>query len=120
SAEVIVRNNFPPQNHRGQDCRYIRSKKVRPHTCHVAYIVSYVIGNGGRVTYIIFRNARFDFSHKISAYIRSFSIYSSPYAGEQCDRLSTKGKPSQDLQGRLHLMPVDIAAYRYHENIVKQ
>src|SRR5690606_19721918 len=76
--------------HRSKYGSHVRSKKVGTHTGNVTYVITYVISNSRRVTWIIFWNSGFNFTYKVSSNIGSFSIDTTSYTGEKCNRLSTQ------------------------------
>lgn len=50
-------------------------KKVCSHTSTITDVISYVISDNGRISWIIFRNSCFDFPDEISSDIRCFRKY---------------------------------------------
>ena len=66
-----------------QDRTAIRFVQVGSHTCHVAYVIAYIIGNGGRVSRIVFGDSGFYLTHKVGAYVGSFCIYTATYTGKE-------------------------------------
>ena len=71
---------------RSKDRTAITFVQISPHTCHVAYIVAYIIRNRGRITRVVFGDTGFHLSHKVGTYIGSFCIDTATYACKQCLR----------------------------------
>ena len=68
----------------------IRTKKISAHTCHITYIITNIISDRCRVTWIIFRDPCFHFTNQVGAYIGCFCINTSANTGKQCDGFSTQ------------------------------
>ena len=56
----------------------------RPATSHVAYVITYIIGNSSGVTGIILRNVGLNFSHDIGTYVGSLRVDTTTHTGEEC------------------------------------
>lgn len=60
-----------------------RAEEVGRHTSHITYVVTYVIGNGGRVLGGVLRQVLLDFSHQIGTHIGSLGINTTAHSSEQ-------------------------------------
>jgi hypothetical protein len=80
---MINGRGFLSEYHGSEYGSNIRPEKVSAHTGYVAYVITYVIRNGGRVTRIILRDAGFHFTHQVSANVCSFGIDTATYTGKQ-------------------------------------
>ena len=98
TAKGIIRHRFLAKYHRCQNSSYIRTKKIGTHTGNITDVITYVIGNGSRVTWIIFRNACFYFTNQVGTYIGSFCIDTAAHTGKKCNRFSTQGRSRSVLQ----------------------
>jgi len=87
--------------HHGADNRAdIGFEQVCAHAGHVADIVADVVGDGGGVARIVFRNARFHFAHQIGADIGRFGVDAAAHAGEERDGRSAHGEAVNDREHR--------------------
>ena len=70
-------------NHpKGHGCYYgthIGFEKVRTHTGHIAYVISYVICNDGGVPRVILGNPGLHLAHQIRTHIGGLCVYSSAH-----------------------------------------
>ena len=78
----------------GKDRAAIALVKVGAHTGNIAHIIAHIIGNGCRITRIVFRNTCLHLTHKIGAYIGSFRIDTATHTRKQ--RLS--GSPHTERE----------------------
>ena len=60
----------------------VRFEQVGTHASYVTYVVTYVVCDHGRVSWIVFRQPCFDLAHQISADIRGFRVYAASNASE--------------------------------------
>ena len=68
----------------GEDGSAIALIEVGTHTRYVAYVVAYVVGNGGGIARVVFRNVGFHLTHDVGTYVSSFCIDSATYTGKEC------------------------------------
>ena len=59
------------EQHRGYDGHGVRFEQVSGHTGAVAHVVADVVSDHGRIAWVIFRNASFDFADEVSANVRT-------------------------------------------------
>src|SRR5690606_15719285 len=86
-------------------------KQIGTHAGHVAYVVTHVVGDGCRISDVVFWDSRFYFAHKIGPDVSSFGIDTAANASKKCNRLSTQGESCQYFERFLHLQPVDTSSY---------
>ena len=72
-------------------------EQVGTHTSNVTYVVTYVVGDNGRVTRVVFRDTSFNFTYQVGTYVSSFCINTAANTAEQCDRGSTQTKTEQNV-----------------------
>ena len=88
------------QSQSRDDSAYIRFKQVSAHTGYVAYVIAYVIGDGSRVTGIVFRNTGFHLTYQVSAYVGSFGVDTAANTGKQCDGTCAQTETGYDIHVR--------------------
>lgn len=71
------------QCRRGQYGAAIRFVQIGSHACHIAHIVTHVIGDGGGVARIVFRDARFHLPHQIGAHISRLGVDTAAHTREK-------------------------------------
>jgi hypothetical protein len=72
-------DKYGTQYHGTDNRAHIRFKKVGTHTGHVAHVIAHVIGDGGRVQRVVFRNTGFHFTHKVGTHIGCFGVNTAAY-----------------------------------------
>ena len=85
------------QGHGGQDAAAVAFVQVGAHIGHVAHVVTYVIGNGGGVAGVVFRDVLLHFAHDVGAYIGRFGIDAASHTREE--RLRTGTHPEGEHSG---------------------
>ena len=80
------------QHHRANDGADVALEQVGAHAAHVAHVVAHIVGDGGGVERVVFRNARFHFADEVGAHVRSFCINAATYPCKQRNRGCAKGK----------------------------
>ena len=82
----------------GEDGPGIGFVEIGAHSGHVAHVVAHVVGNGGRVARVIFRDARLHFSHQVCAHVGRLGIDSAAHAGKK--RLARSAHAEGQHRGR--------------------
>ena len=67
-----------------QDRTAIRFVQVGSHAGHVTHVVTYVIGNSGRVARVVFGDSGLYLTYKVGPHIGSFRIDTTADTGEEC------------------------------------
>ena len=75
----------------------IAFKKVRAHAGHVAHVIAHVVGNNGGVAGVVLRNARFNLTNKVCAYVGSLGVYAAAHAGKQSNARCAKGEARKHI-----------------------
>jgi len=86
------------ENHGGNQSDCIGLEQVGRHTCAVAHVVAHVVRNHGRVAWIVFRDARFNFTHQVCTHIGAFGEDASAQAGKDGDQRGAEGKANQRIE----------------------
>ena len=89
--------------HGRQDCGDIRAKQISSHTGNVTYVIPYVVRDGGRVSRVIFRNARLNLADEVSTDVCSFGVNTSTNACKQSNGFSTQGEACERFKNLGHL-----------------
>ena len=85
------------QHHGGDDGHHIGFEQVGGHAGAVADIVADVIGDGGRVARIVFRNAGFDLAHHVAADIGTLGEDAAAETGEDRDQRGAEAEGHQRI-----------------------
>jgi hypothetical protein len=85
---MINGRGFLSEYHGSEYGSNIRPEKVSAHTGYVAYVITYVIGDGGGVAGIVFGDTGFYFSYEVGAYVGGLGIDTTTDTGEEGNRLS--------------------------------
>ena len=80
------------QNHGGDDGHRIGLEQVGGHAGAVADVVADVVGDGRRITRIVFRNAGFDFADEIAADVGALGEDAAAETGEDRDQRGTEAE----------------------------
>ena len=100
AIEVVAETGSGHEDSAQYHCRnngtYIGFEQVGAHTRYVAHVIAYVIGNSCRVQRVVFRNAGFYFTYKVSANVGSFGINTAANTGKQSNRRSAERKAGDD------------------------
>ena len=83
------------EHHGGDGGHHIGLEQVGRHAGAVADIVAHVVGDGGGVARIIFRNARFDLAHHVAADVRTLGEDAAAETGEDRDQRGAEGERHQ-------------------------
>ena len=83
------------QEHGGNQGDGVGLKEVGGHTCAVAYIVSHVVRDHRRISWVVLWDARFDLAHQVSAHISAFGENTTPQSCKNRDEGRTKGQANQ-------------------------
>jgi hypothetical protein len=82
------------------DCADVRLEDVRAHARHVADIVAHVIGDGRRVTRVVFRYPGLDLADEVCAHVRRLRVDAAADAREERNRTCSHRKAGDDLGER--------------------
>ena len=80
-----------------------RFEKISTHTGDITNVVTNVVGNGGRVAGIIFRNVRFNLTDEIGADVSRLGVDATRDAREERDGGSTETKAREVTDGITHV-----------------
>src|SRR5690606_34382578 len=119
TAEVVGRYDLTSQHHGGQNGGHVRTEQISAHSGKVSHIVSHVVGNGGRVTHIVFGDPCFHFSDQVGAYVGCFGIDTAAHTCKQRNAFRTQGESCEHFQRLFHLNPVHVATLLDHEHIIE-
>mmetsp|Transcript_7661 Transcript_7661/g.28706 ORF Transcript_7661/g.28706 Transcript_7661/m.28706 type:complete len:524 (-) Transcript_7661:804-2375(-) len=89
--------HFATQGGSSNYTSHIRLEQVTSHTSNISHIVTNIVGNNSRVSWIIFRNSSLNFSHQISAYISCFGKDTTSYTSKQGNGRSSETESTQCL-----------------------
>ena len=90
-------DGYSAQGQGGNDGAYIGFEQVSAHAGDVADVITDVIGDGGRVTRIVFRDAGFDFAYEVSADVSGLGVDAAADTGEQGDGAGAQAEARDDV-----------------------
>ena len=90
NASTHVADDVVAEHHGRQHRGHVRAKQVGTHAGHVAHVVADVVGDGGRVSGIVFRNAGFHLAHEVRAYVGRLRVDATAHTGEQSNAFGTE------------------------------
>ena len=79
------------------DGHRIGLEQVGRHARAVADVVAHVVGDGGRIARIVFRNAGFDLADQVAADVRALGEYAAAETGEDRDQRSAEAERDQRI-----------------------
>ena len=71
---------------RSNDRTGVRLEQVGAHARDIADVVAHVVGDGGGVARVVFRDAGLDLADEVCADIGGLGVNAAAHAGEECDR----------------------------------
>ena len=96
AGELEVRRERDGREHHGGNGRHhIGLEQVGRHAGAIADVVTDVVGDGGGVARIIFRDARFDLAHHVAADVRTLGEDAAAETGEDRDQRGAEGQGHQ-------------------------
>ncbi len=96
----IGREEDRGQDHRGDGGHRVGLEQVGGHAGAVADVVAHVVGDGGRVAGVIFRNAGFDLADHVAADVRTLGEDAAAETGEDRDQRGAEAQRHQRVDHR--------------------
>lgn len=87
------------QDHGRHNGDLVRLEHVGRHAGAVANIVTDVVGDGGGVARIIFRNVLLDLADEVCSDVRGLGVDATAHAHEECEQRATEAEAEQRLVG---------------------
>ena len=84
--------------HRGDDGDRVGFEQIRCHARAVADVVAHVVGDDGRVAWVIFGDAGFDLAHQVGADVGALGEDAAAETREDRDQRTTEGQADHRLQ----------------------
>src|SRR5690606_29495618 len=94
------------KHHGCKDRSYIASEKVGAHSGNISYVVSHVICNGRRISWVILRDPGFHFPNEVGTHVGCLCINTPTHSGEKGYGFSAQGETRKSFQDDGHLMSV--------------
>ncbi len=80
-------------------------KYIGGHPSAIADVIAHVVGNGGRVTRVIFFELGFEFANEVCADIGGFGVDASAQTSEDADERGSEGEAGQAIDGGTEAEP---------------
>lgn len=90
-------DRYSAQGQGGNDGAYIGFEQVSAHAGDVADVIADVVGDGGRVTRIVFRDAGFYLAYEVSAYVSGLGVDTAADTGEQGNGAGAQTEARDDV-----------------------
>jgi hypothetical protein len=89
--------------HGGHGGDGIGLEQVGGHTGTVTHVVAHVVGDGGRVSGVVFGNPGFDLTHQVGAHVGTLGEDTTAQTGEDGDQAAaeTEGDQRDDVMGQV-------------------
>src|SRR5699024_6621140 len=79
------------------DGTHIGLEQVSTHAGYVAHVIAHVVGNYGRISRVILRDAALYFADQVSAHVSRLGVDTAAHTGEQCDGRRSQAETGQNV-----------------------